>query len=301
MKKSKLTGTVILVFVAILALELCYVGYKHNKDREYQENVSFARASLTTQHADLTKIEAALTALYLDKTQELLKTSVTNNDLLTISDQLSSIKVTAKDYGIQQADFPKQGKKLAKEKTAIEKAYQVAQKKLKIQTSINALFGKNTQPDWTTQNGEVAVVDNLASEKLSDLKEDIYLLPKGVWQNLASFYLTTATDQVKVISEVQASLSAMLKNEKITDKATWDTFNVLQGQIATIKNANAAKKANAALKTIYQQLYLATYGYSPEDSGTSSGTTDTTTTTADTNAVSDDTNSVSADTNTTNE
>lgn len=144
--------------------------------------------------------------------------------------------------------------------------------KFRIQKDVNDLFTKPVS-NWQTAKNDVIIKEKLSETTIGDVREQVKMAAESKWTELVDQYLTYAKAQVDRAAEIQKELDGMLKDGKVTEKATYEAYLNLVNSIAQVRNETLKEKFEKSATTISEQIGMGTV---EEDTSTWSDTTDTT-------------------------
>lgn len=283
---NPLIKTIAVAAVGIGAVAICFVGYRENSNKQYQQKVSYAETAVKKDELSINDVNEAITKLYTSKDKVFLKKDLTEAELTQTGAKLDGIKVSADDFGIEDKDMPKNMKNIAKEKEALNKQMAGAETKFAIQNSVNALFEKPVS-DWQKAKNDVIIKTKLKDTDVGAIRERLSFVDESDWTKLVKTYLSYADAQLKRVAEINQSLNSMLKDGKVTNAATYEKYLSLVESISQVRNQNLKADFTEKAATISNQLGLS----SSTNSSIASDSSDYGTETQDTNVGENNTNS----------
>lgn len=260
------------VIVGIGAVAVCFVGYKVNASRQYDQRVSYAETAVKKEKTTLKEIEEEIASLYSDKTQVFLKNGLKEADVTKTATKLDTVKVSADEFGINEKDLPENVKSVEEEKEKLNQKMDDVDLKFRIQENVNDLFTKPVS-NWQTAKNDVIIKEKLAETSIGDVRERLKLIEDSKWKELVTQYLDYATAQVTRVTDIQKEIDKMLKDGKATDAATYDAYLNLVNSISQVRNEALKEKFEKSADTLSKQIGV---GTSVESSDTWSETEDTT-------------------------
>ena len=283
---NPLIKTIAVAAVGIGAVAICFVGYRENSNKQYQQKVSYAETAVKKDELSINDVNEAITKLYTSKDKVFLKKDLTEAELTQTGAKLDGIKVSADDFGIEDKDMPKNMKNIAKEKEALNKQMADAETKFVIQNSVNALFEKPVS-DWQKAKNDVIIKTKLKDTDVGAIRERLSFVDESDWTKLVKTYLSYADAQLKRVAEINQSLNSMLKDGKVTNAATYEKYLSLVESISQVRNQNLKADFTEKADRISNQLGLG----SSTNSSIASDSSDYGTETQDTNVGENNTNS----------
>ncbi|BCA84996.1 hypothetical protein EsVE80_05190 [Enterococcus saigonensis] len=257
---NPLIKTIAVAAVGIGAVAICFVGYRENNNKQYQQKVSYAETAVKKDEASINEVNSAITALYTSKEKVFLKRGITEAELTQTGAKLDGIKVSADDFGIEENDLPKNMKKIAKEKEVLNKQMADAEAKFAIQNNVDTLFEKPVS-NWQKAQNNVVIKTKLKDTDVGTIRERVSFIDESDWTKLVKEYLSYADAQLKRVAEINKSLESMLKDDKITNKATYEKYLSLVNSISQVRNKNLKEEFTEKADKISEQLGLGTTGY----------------------------------------
>lgn len=277
---NPLIKTIAVAAVGIGAVAICFVGYRENNNKQYQQKVSYAETAVKKDELSIKEVNEAITKLYTNQDKVFLKKDLTEAELTQTGAKLDGVKVSAEDFGIEDKDMPKNMKNIAKEKETLNKQMADAETKFAIQNSVNALFEKPVS-DWQKAKNDVTIKTKLEDTDVGAIRERLSFVDESDWTKLVKTYLSYADAQLKRVAEINQSLNSMLKDGKVTNAATYEKYLSLVESISQVRNQNLKADFTEKADTISNQLGLRANNSS--DYSTSNDSTDYGTETQDAN------------------
>ncbi|MGM0138615.1 hypothetical protein IGI65_001058 [Enterococcus sp. DIV0755b] len=252
---NPLIKTIAVAAVGIGAVAICFVGYRENNNKQYQQKVSYAETAVKKDELSIKEVNEAITKLYTNQDKVFLKKDLTEAELTQTGAKLDGVKVSAEDFGIEDKDMPKNMKNIAKEKETLNKQMADAETKFAIQNSVNALFEKPVS-DWQKAKNDVTIKTKLKDTDVGAIRERLSFVDESDWTKLVKTYLSYADAQLKRVAEINQSLNSMLKDGKVTNAATYDKYLSLVESISQVRNNNLKTEFTEKANTISNQLGL---------------------------------------------
>lgn len=252
-------GKPVLKTLAVLAagagaLTVCFVGYKANTNKQYEQRVQYAKTALDKDQTELSAIEQSIKAFYKDDKQVFLKNDIKDTDLSQTGAKLDSLKVSAEEFSIAEKDLPKSAGTINQEKERLNHLMDDAEIKYKIQQSVNALFEQPVKT-WDKATNDVIIKEKLKETEMGEIRERVSLMDKeDGWTKVVKEYLDFATAQLKRANTIQASIDKMLKNGEITKSATYESYLSLVDSISQVRNAKLKENFTKSAQAISKQL-----------------------------------------------
>lgn len=241
------------VIGGVAAITVCFVGYKVNINRQYEQRVNYTETAVLKEKSSLKEIKEEIASLYSDGTHTFLKNDLQEEAVNKVETKLAAIKVSAAEFGINEEDLPENIKEVKAEKDSLDKRMDDADLKFYIQKSVNELF---TQPvsDWQAAQNDVIINDQVSETTIGDIRDRLKMIADSNWKNLINQYLDYATAQVKRATDIQETLDKLLKDGKVASSATYEIYLNLVDSIAQVRNETLKKSFEEAAATIGNQI-----------------------------------------------
>lgn len=241
------------VIGGVAAITVCFVGYKVNINRQYEQRVNYAETAVLKEKNSLKEIKEEIASLYSDGTHTFLKNDLQEEAVNKVETKLAAIKVSAAEFGINEEDLPENIKEVKAEKDSLDKRMDDADLKFYIQKSVNELF---TQPvsDWQAAQNDVIINEQVSETTIGDIRDRLKMVADSNWKNLINQYLDYATAQVKRATDIQETLDKLLKDGKVASSATYEIYLNLVDSIAQVRNETLKKSFEEAAATIGNQI-----------------------------------------------
>lgn len=254
MAKRRFEKNLSVVIVAVLAITVCLVGLKYNQKRQYDERVTYAEQAIKSEQKQMANLQEVGAALYLDEQHVLLTTDATIDEATKLKTSVEAIKVSADDFNIKKAALPKAASDIARQKQALTDLVTAAVDKLHIQAEIDLLYTEKL-PNWQQSTDDLLLADDVTTESISTIKEKLAFFETDGWLDLADHYLSLASDQLALMSEIEQTIKELLKDENIV---TYEAYLALMDQITTVKNTKKQAEYKAAATQIAARIGLDT-------------------------------------------
>ncbi|MDO7975252.1 hypothetical protein EXW89_29715, partial [Klebsiella pneumoniae] len=163
--------------------------------RQHQQRIDYAESAITNQKDTLTSLSKEVDKLYSTKEKIFLNPEITEETITSLSNKLSSVKLSADDYDIKESELPKEAVAIQDEKKAIVTQLDSAESKLKIQTAVNDLFTKNVS-NWQQAVDDVIIKEKVTSADVARVRENISFFQDSPWKTVAMPYLPFAAIQI---------------------------------------------------------------------------------------------------------
>lgn len=298
MKKS-LLKTAAIVVAGAGAITVCFFGYRVNAGRQYEQRVSYAETAMKKEETSLKEIKKEIQALYQDKDQVFLRSGLKEDEVTKVGNKLDAIKLSADEFGISDKDLPENVAAVKTEKEKLNEQLADVETKYNIQSSVNKLFTKAVS-NWHTAKNDVIIKDTLKDTDVGEIRERLNLMDDSQWKDVIIDYLEFASAQIKRATDIQKSIDKMLKDDKVTEEATYEAYLNLVNSIAQVRNEDLKEKIEKAADKISRQIGVAADPYTSVDPATgyeeTSEVSETDTQTDDGTQVQDDGTQVEEDT-----
>ena len=257
---NPLIKTIAVAAVGVGAVAICFVGYRENNNKQYQQKVSYAETAVEKDQERLKEVDSDLTSLYSNKDKVFLKKDLKDAELTQVGAKLDGVKVSADDFGIEETDVPKNMKTIAKEKETLNKQMSDAESKFAIQNNVNDLFEKPVT-DWQKAQNNVVIKAKVKDTDVGAVRERLGFVQESDWTKLVKEYLSYADAQIKRVTSINKSLDSMLKDGKVTDNATYEKYLSLVNSISQVRNKTLKAEFTEQADKISTQLGLGTTDY----------------------------------------
>lgn len=257
---NPLIKTIAVAAVGVGAVAICFVGYRENNNKQYQQKVSYAETAVEKDQERLKEVDSDLTSLYSNKDKVFLKKDLKDAELTQVGAKLDGVKVSADDFGIEEIDVPKNMKTIAKEKETLNKQMSDAESKFAIQNNVNDLFEKPVT-DWQKAQNNVVIKAKVKDTDVGAVRERLGFVQESDWTKLVKEYLSYADAQIKRVTSINKSLDSMLKDGKVTDNATYEKYLSLVNSISQVRNKTLKAEFTEQADKISTQLGLGTTDY----------------------------------------
>lgn len=266
MKKS-LLKTAAIVVAGAGAITVCFFGYRVNAGRQYEQRVSYAETAMKKEETSLKEIKKEIQALYQDKDQVFLRSGLKEDEVTKVGNKLDAIKLSADEFGISDKDLPENVAAVKTEKEKLNKQLADVETKYNIQSSINKLFTKAVS-NWHAAKNDVIIKDTLKDTDVGEIRERLNLMDDSQWKDVIIDYLEFASAQIKRATDIQKSIDKMLKDDKVTEEATYEAYLNLVNSIAQVRNEDLKEKFEKAADKISRQIGVAADPYTSVDPAT---------------------------------
>lgn len=261
MKNKWLKGVSVLL-VAGVAIGVNLVGFTKTRQNQQAQRIEQAVTTINSQKKQLDELSQAINAAYFDQTHDLLKPSLTSDNVKKIENNLNRLRVTAEDFSLSAADLPTNVESLSQEKEELQKKVQDLSGKIAIQEKTTDLFTNETL-NFQTVTNDVVIKKETTSKKVSEIREKLGLFQSVKWTALIKEYLEYADAQVTRVDELTASFKDMLNEGVITEAATYEQYLIAADSIQQVRNPELKGKFQTQLNQVSEQLGLG-MTYTPE-------------------------------------
>lgn len=222
------------VAVGAGAIAICLFGYHINNQRQHQQRINYAESAITNQKDTLTSLSKEVDKLYSTKEKIFLNPEITEETITSLSNKLSSVKLSADDYDIKESELPKEAVAIQDEKKAIVTQLDSAESKLKIQTAVNDLFTKNVS-NWQQAVDDVIIKERVTSADVARVRENMSFFKDSPWKTVVMQYLGFADTQIAQVTQLDQLFDTMLKDGQVTATATYDQYADVLIQFADLQ------------------------------------------------------------------
>ena len=152
----------------------------------------------------MTSLSKEVDKLYSTKEKNFLNPEITEETITSLSNKLSSVKLSADDYDIKESELPKEAVAIQDEKKAIVTQLDSAESKLKIQTAVNDLFTKNVS-NWQQAVDDVVIKEKVTSADVARVRENMSFFKDSPWKTVVMQYLGFADTQIAQVTQLRAA------------------------------------------------------------------------------------------------
>lgn len=248
------------VAVGAGAIAICLFGYHINNQRQHQQRINYAESAITNQKDTLTSLSKEVDKLYSTKEKIFLNPEITEETITSLSNKLSSVKLSADDYDIKESELPKEAVAIQDEKKAIVTRLDSAESKLKIQTAVNDLFTKNVS-NWQQAVDDVIIKEKVTSADVARVRENMSFFKDSPWKTVVMQYLGFADTQIAQVTQLDQLFDTMLKDGQVTATATYDQYLTALSQIEQIRNEKISVAYATKAQTVAQQMGYSNINY----------------------------------------
>lgn len=255
--EKPLVKTFAVTAVGLSAVAICVFGYYINNQKQHEQRIAYAESAILDQKDTLASLSQEAGDLYSTKEKGFLKPQVTKDQTSKLANKLSSVKLSADDYGIEQSELPQEAAAIQTTKETVADQLKDAEAKLNVQESVNELFTENIS-NWQQAADDVIIKENLTSKEVASIRENLNFLKDSPWKTMIVQYLGFADAQITQVKELAQLFDNLLKDGQVTANATYDQYLTGLNQIGQIRNEKIKEKYTAMAETVAQQM-----GYSP--------------------------------------
>lgn len=240
------------LIAAIFSLSICVVGYYVSNQRQYKQRVAYASSAQAKEEAELNDLEKQINEFYTNDNKELLKEDSTLSEAAKLKTKVDNIKVSATDFQIKEESVPEEMKNIAKEKKVLANDLVNISDKLHIQDQVEQLFTKKL-PNWQKFEDTVVIKDELKNEEINDINENLGFFSEDQWLELVKSYLTSASEQVQEINDIQQKLTKY-QNEELS----YEQYLTLAEQIEQVRNPKQQDEFKKAADELGERFGVST-------------------------------------------
>ncbi|EPH96778.1 hypothetical protein D920_01942 [Enterococcus faecalis 13-SD-W-01] len=258
MKKKVRWGVVGAAIVVVGGMAIFTIN-----ERNYGKQVEAVASELSASEKMLKEIEGEISALYAEGSTQFLDAEITQETIDAVQVRLTKYQETSLANYETVAKLRKNDQKNhqldAKNLSTFQGEVKLVQEKFDSQQSVNALF-QNPYLTGTDVKEDVVIVDDLSADKVADAKKAHFQDEVDEKNENQTFQVAinkgfeVAESQLKQIDKAKKAVSDLYKDEKVTDKATKETFDTAKKEVQAIKNEKARKSFDAALKAIEEKV-----------------------------------------------
>ncbi|MGF2065795.1 hypothetical protein ACQUEV_02250 [Enterococcus gallinarum] len=267
--------TLTVVAVGVGAVAICLVGYRQNNQRQYQQRVEYAQTAIASETDSIASLKKEVASLYLNEDRTFLKAGITADDISQLVGKLSMIKVSGEEYGIEENALPADAKEIQEQKQAIDDELKDIEAKQKIQEATDKLFTKGVS-NWQKAENDVIIKKDLKETDVGSIRENLNFFEDDKWTALVKEYLGFADAQLDRVTKLQKEFDRMLKDDKVTDAVTYESYLSAVDSISKIRNKDLKEKYTKLAETVASQMgYVGYYSNTTDTATTDDGYSDT--------------------------
>lgn len=233
-----------IVVLAILAIGICLLGYQVTRSRQYQQQISYAKANLPKEEEKLDQLAKKVKSFYVNDKKQFVKSSVQTVDVKEVRFQVEATKVNAADFQVKPGSLPQSAADLSQQKEKILNDLVDISDKLKVQDQIDQLFTKSVS-NWQETAADLSIQKDLKLAEIDSIRDNLVFFSAGSWKNSMEGFLDEATNQVKQQIKIRKKLQSELSYE--------DYLN-LQEEINQVKNPDIKESLQETIDKQAQEL-----------------------------------------------
>ncbi|MDB1710323.1 MULTISPECIES: hypothetical protein [Enterococcus] len=258
-----LIKTLTVLAVGIGAVAICFIGYRQNNQRQYQQRVEYAQTAIASEKDRINELANEIAEFYSNEDQTFLRKDLKEEDVLKTVAKLSAVKVSADDYGIDDDALPSESVEIQQEKTALDDQLKDIEAKLKVQADTEALFTESVS-NWQSAENDVIIRADLKETDVGNVRENLSFFEDSKWKELVVSYLEYADTQLDRIAKLQETFDEMLDGDEVTSEVTLEKYLSAVDSISKVRNEELKEKfTELADKVATQMGYTGYSTYTP--------------------------------------
>lgn len=258
-----LIKTLTVLAVGIGAVAICFIGYRQNNQRQYQQRVEYAQTAIASEKDRINELSNEIAELYSNEDQTFLRKDLKEEDVLKTVAKLSAVKVSADDYGIGDDALPSESVEIQQENTALDDQLKDIEAKLKVQADTEALFTEGVS-NWQSAENDVIIRADLKETDVGNVRENLSFFEDSKWKELVVSYLEYADTQLDRIAKLQETFDEMLDGDEVTSEVTLEKYLSAVDNISKVRNEELKEKySELADKVATQMGYTGYSTYTP--------------------------------------
>lgn len=258
-----LVKTLTVLAVGIGAVAICFIGYRQNNQRQYQQRVEYAQTAIASEKDRINELSNEIAELYSNEDQTFLRKDLKEEDVLKTVAKLSAVKVSADDYGIDDDALPSESVEIQQEKAALDDQLKDIEAKLKVQVDTEALFTEGVS-NWQSAENDVIIRADLKETDVGNVRENLSFFEDSKWKELVVSYLEYADTQLDRIAKLQETFDEMLDGDEVTSEVTLEKYLSAVDSISKVRNEELKEKyTELADKVATQMGYTGYSTYTP--------------------------------------
>lgn len=242
-----------LVFlIGIGAIGVCFIGYRVNANRIYDQKVAYAESTIKSSTQTLANIDKEAAAIYTDDSQQIFAEGVNSDTVNQLLSKASAVQTSAESFDLDKKNLPDTIESLDKDKSKLLQQLRSAVQKFNLQDKVAAVFS-NGISSWQAAADDVIIKEDLTTDSLTNIQSEVSEQEDGAWKNIANQYISFANNQLKQISDIQTALDNFMKDGALTADVTYDDYNSIVNNISQVRNETLRSKLSAQadqLKTL---------------------------------------------------
>ncbi|MFW8597305.1 hypothetical protein ACOJBZ_04270 [Enterococcus innesii] len=269
-----LIKTLTVLAVGIGAVAICFIGYRQNNQRQYQQRVEYAQTAIASETDRINELSKEIAGFYSDEDQTFLRKDLKEEDVLKIVAKLSAVKVSADDYGIDDDALPSESVEIQEEKTALDDQLKEIEAKIKVQADTEALFTEGVS-NWQSAENDVIIRADLKETDVGNVRENLSFFEDSKWKELVVSYLEYADTQLDRIAKLQETFDEMLKDDTVTSEVTLEKYLTAVDSISKVRNEELKEKFTELADKVATQMGYTGYSSYSSTAPTESYSNDT--------------------------
>lgn len=258
-----LIKTLTVLAVGIGAVAICFIGYRQNNQRQYQQRVEYAQTAIASEKDRINELSNEIAEFYSNEDQTFLRKDLKEEDVLKTVAKLSAVKVSADDYGIDDDALPSESVEIQQEKTALDDQLKDIEAKLKVQADTEDLFTEGVS-NWQSAENDVIIRADLKETDVGNVRENLSFFEDSKWKDLVISYLEYADTQLDRIAKLQETFDEMLDGDEVTSEVTLEKYLSAVDSISKVRNEELKEKyTELADKVATQMGYTGYSTYTP--------------------------------------
>lgn len=258
-----LIKTLTVLAVGIGAVAICFIGYRQNNQRQYQQRVEYAQTAIASEKDRINELANEIAEFYSNEDQTFLRKDLKEEDVLKTVAKLSAVKVSADDYGIDDDALPSESVEIQQEKTALDDQLKDIEAKLKVQADTEALFTESVS-NWQSAENDVIIRADLKETDVGNVRENLSFFEDSKWKELVVSYLEYVDTQLDRIAKLQETFDEMLDGDEVTSEVTLEKYLSAVDSISKVRNEELKEKfTELADKVATQMGYTGYSTYTP--------------------------------------
>ncbi|WP_312729154.1 hypothetical protein [Enterococcus sp.] len=269
-----LVNTLTVLAVGIGAVAICFIGYRQNNQRQYQQRVEYAQTAIASEKDRINELSNEIAELYSNEDQTFLRKDLKEEDVLKTVAKLSAVKVSADDYGIDDDALPSESVEIQQEKAALDDQLKDIEAKLKVQADTEALFTEGVS-NWQSAENDVIIRADLKETDVGNIRENLSFYEDSKWKELVVSYLEYADTQLDRIAKLQETFDEMLDGDEVTSEVTLEKYLSAVDSISKVRNKELKEKYTELADKVATQMGYTGYSTYTSPASTESYSEDT--------------------------
>lgn len=245
---------IVFVFTTVvISILICISGYLYSNHKQREQQIAYSAIALKQMQKELKESQRQIDESYADSDQVFLKTDLKEKKLTAIAANLTAINSTIVDSRVGLDEKSRKIKELQSKRRDIENKLDRLRERFTRQEKVNQLFTQSIS-NWQQPQNDVVIRADLTEDRINQAKKAIKKAPKDEWKNVAQEYLNYADAQLNRVQNIKSTIARMLKDDKITEEATYEAYLNLVNEIEPVRNPELKATFTESAQKIRTQI-----------------------------------------------